>query len=117
MHLYINLSNNNCHKAWNCFTLRKPKVAQILTAHGVTLMNATHLYYKTYYVCDRLGEVQLVIVKAAYVVPGLKLDKLSVKGLNHAGYAVNHHPDLEQSGVYAASVINTKINKSKSFPS
>jgi hypothetical protein len=48
------------------------------------------------------------------VVPGLNHDLLSVKGRNKAGYAVNHHPDLEQSGVYA--VINNKIDKSKSFP-
>ena len=40
-------------------------------------------------------------------------DLLSVKGLNRAGYAVSHHPDPEQSGVYA--VINNKIDKSKSF--
>ncbi len=38
----------------------------------------------------------------------------AVDGLNSAGYAVNHHPDQEQSGVYA--VINNKIDKSKSFP-
>ena len=47
-------------------------------------------------------------------MPGLKYDLLSVKGLNQAGYAVSHHPDPEQSGVYA--VINNKIDKSKSFP-
>ena len=47
-------------------------------------------------------------------MPGLKHDLLSVKGLNKAGYAVNHHPDPEQSGVYA--VRNNKIDKSKSFP-
>ena len=75
-------------------------------------MISTHLCYKTYHVWDRLGEVQLIIVKA-YVVPGLKHDLLSVKGLNKAGYPVHHHPDPEQSGVYA--VINKKIDKSKSF--
>ena len=48
------------------------------------------------------------------VVPGLKYDLLSVKGLNQAGYAVSHHPDPEQSGVHA--MINNKIDKSKSFP-
>jgi hypothetical protein len=50
----------------------------------------------------------------AYVVPGLKQDLLSVKGINKAGYAVYQHPDPEQSGVYA--VINNKIDKYKSFP-
>ena len=78
-----------------------------------TMMNSTHLCYKTYYVCDRLGEIRPIIVKA-YVVPGLTHDILSVKGLNKAGYSVHHHPDPEQSGVYA--VINNKIDKSKSFP-
>ncbi len=68
---------------------------------------------QTYNVCYRLGEVRQIIVKA-YVVPGLKHGLLSVKGLNKAGYAVNHHPDPEQFGVYA--VISNKINKSKSFP-
>jgi hypothetical protein len=49
------------------------------------------------------------------VVPGLKNDLLSVKGLNSAGqYAVNQHPYPEQSGMHA--VINNKTDKSKSFP-
>ena len=91
----------------------KPKVVEIQTAHGATIMRTTHLCHKTYFVKDRLGETRPIIVKA-YVVPGLKHDLLSVEGLNLAGYAVNHHPDPEQSGVYA--VINNKINKSKSFP-
>ena len=95
----------------NC-SLCKPKVVVIQTAHGTTIMNSTHLCYKTYYVCDRLGEIRPIIVKA-YVVPGLEHDLLSVKGLNKAGYSVHHHPDPEQSGVYA--VINNKIDKSKSF--
>ncbi len=95
------------------FSLCKPKVLVIQTAHGSTMMNSTHLCYKTYYVCDRLGEIRLIIVKA-FVIPGLKHDLLSVKGLNKAGYAVSHHPDTEQSGAYA--VINNKIDKSKSFP-
>ncbi len=77
------------------------------------MMNPTHLCYKTYYVCDRLGEVPQIIVKA-YIVPGLMHDLISVKGLNKAGYAVIHHPDPEQSGVY--DVINNKIDNSKSFP-
>ena len=75
-------------------------------------MKTSHLCYKTYFVKDRLGEIRPIIVKA-YVVPGLKYDLLSVKGLNRAGYVVNHHPDPEQSGVFA--VINNKIDKSKSF--
>ena len=89
----------------NC-TLCKPKVVEIQTAHGASIMNTTHLCYKTFYVRDRLGEFRPIIVKA-YVVPGLKYDLLSVKGLNRAGYAVklqsvtvSHHPDPEQSGVY-----------------
>ncbi len=68
---------------------------------------------QTYYICDRLGKIRPIIVKA-YVVPGLKQDLLSVEGLNTAGYLVHYHPDPEQSGVYA--VINNKIDKSKSFP-
>ena len=48
------------------------------------------------------------------MVPGLKHDLLSAKGLNKAGYSVHHHPDSAQSRVYA--VIKNKIDKSKSFP-
>jgi hypothetical protein len=48
------------------------------------------------------------------MVPGLKHDLLSVKGLTKAGYAVNHHSDPEQFEVYA--VIINKIDKSKLFP-
>ncbi len=77
------------------------------------MINSTHLRCKTYYVCDRLGEVRQIIVKA-YVVPRLKHDHLSGEGLDKAGYAVNHHPEPEQPGVYA--VINNKIEKSKSLP-
>ena len=81
--------------------------------HLDKVMRTTHLCFKSYFIKDRLGEIRPIIVKA-YVVPGLKYDLLSVKELNRAGYAVNHHPDPEQSGVYA--VINNKIDKSKSFP-
>ena len=95
----------------NC-TQCKQKVVEIQTAHGATIMRTTHLCFKTYFVKDRLGEIRPIIVKA-YVVPGLKYDLLSVKGLNRAGYAVSHHTDPEQSGVYA--VINNKIDKSKSL--
>ena len=59
-------------------SLCKPKVEAIQTAHGSTSMNSTHLCYKTYYVCDSLGEVRPIIVKA-YVVPGLKNELESVK--------------------------------------
>ncbi len=100
-------------KSLENFSLCKPKVVVIQTVHGLTMMNSTHLCYKTYYVCDRLGEIRPLIVKA-YVVSGLKHDLLSVKGLNKARYLVHHHPDPEQSGVYA--VINNKIDKSKLFP-
>ena len=72
----------------NC-TLRKPKVVEVQTAHGATKMNTTHLRvcHKTYFVRDRLGEIRPIIFKA-YVVPGLKYDLLSVKGLKRAGYSV-----------------------------
>ena len=50
----------------------------------------------------------------AYVVPGLKYDLLSVKGLNKCGYAVYHHPDPVESGVFALT--NNKMDKAKSFP-
>ena len=73
----------------NC-TQCKQKVVETQTAHGATIMRITHLCFKTYFVKDRLGEIRPIIVKA-YVVPGLKYDFLLVKGLNRAGYAVNHH--------------------------
>ena len=38
----------------NC-TLCKPKVVEIQTAHGATIMRTTHLCYKTYFDKDRLG--------------------------------------------------------------
>ncbi len=76
------------------------------------MMNFTHLCYKTYYVCDRLGEFRPIIVRA-YVDPKLKHDFLSVKRLNKAGYAVNHLSDQEQPGVYA--VINHKIDNPNHF--
>ena len=88
-------------------------MVEIQTAHGATMINTTHLCYKTYYFRDRLEEIRPIIVKAC-VVPGLKYNLLSVKGLNRAGYAVNHHPDPAHSGVF--SVINNKIDKSISFP-
>ncbi len=70
-------------KKENC-TLCKPKVVQIQTEHGVTLTNTTHLCHKTYYVCGRLGEVWLTIVKA-YVLSGLEHDLLAVKALTIQG--------------------------------
>ncbi len=60
-----------------------------------------------------MGEIRPIIVKAD-VAPGLKYDLLSKKSLNRAGYAINHHPDPEQPGVYA--VLNNNIDKSKPFP-
>ena len=39
---------------------------------------------------------------------------LSVNGLNECCYAVCHHPEPEESGVYA--IINRKTDKAKSFP-
>ena len=47
----------------NC-SLCTPKVVVIQTAHGSTMMNSTHLCYKTYYVCDRLGDTRPIIVEA-----------------------------------------------------
>jgi hypothetical protein len=35
------------------------------------------------------------------VVPGLKHDLLSVKGLNQSGYRVIHDEDEDESGVFA----------------
>jgi hypothetical protein len=61
-----------------------------------------------------LGEIRPIVVKS-YVVPGPKYDLLSVKGLNKCRYAIFHHTDVEESGVYA--VINKKTDKAKSFPS
>ncbi len=65
-------------------TLVEQKVVDIQTAHGATLMSTTHLCLKTYYICDRLGEIRPIVVRK-YVVPGLKHDLLSVKGLNESG--------------------------------
>ncbi len=80
---------------------------------GVTIMPTTHLCLKTYYVRHLFGEICPILVKAD-VVPGLKYDLLSVKGLNKCGYAVFRHPDPEELGVYA--VIKKKTYKAKSFP-
>ncbi len=96
----------------NC-TQCKPKVVEIQTAQGATMMSTTHPCLKTYYVWDRLGEIRPIVVKA-YVDPGLKYDLLSVQEIDKWGYAVLHHPDPEESGVYA--VINKKTDKARSFP-
>ena len=96
----------------NC-TQCKPKVVDIQTAQGATLMSTTHLWLKTYYVRDQLGENLPIVVKAC-VVPGLKYDLLSVKGLNKCGYAVYHHPEPGGSGAFALA--NNKMDKAKSFP-
>jgi hypothetical protein len=91
----------------------KQKVEEIQTAHGGTQISTTRRCLKTNYVRDRLGENRPIVVKA-YVVPGLKNDLLSVKGLNQFGYRVIHDEDEEESGAFA--VINKKIDKAKSFP-
>ncbi len=65
----------------------KQKVVDIQTAHGATLMSTTHQDLKTYCIRDRLGKIRPIVVQA-YVVPGLKHDLLSVKGLNQSGYRV-----------------------------
>jgi hypothetical protein len=66
-----------------------------------------------------LGEIHPIFFKG-YVVPGLKYDLLSVKGLNKCGYAVcgthkcgYHNPDPGESDLYA--IINKLIDKAKSF--
>ena len=58
----------------NC-TQCKPKVVDIQTAQGATLMPTTHPGHclKMYCVRDRLGEIRPIVVKA-YVVPGLKYE-------------------------------------------
>jgi hypothetical protein len=94
-------------------TLIKQKVVEIQTAHDGTQMSSTHRCLTTYYVRDRLGEIRPIVVKA-YVIPGLKHDLLSVKGLNQSGYRVINDEDEEESGVFA--VIDKKIDKAKSFP-
>ncbi len=48
----------------------------------------------------------------AYLVPALRHDLLSVKGLNKSGYRVIHDEDEMGSGVYA--VINRKFDTAKS---
>ncbi len=90
----------------NC-TLVEQKVGDIQTAHSATLMSTTHHYLKTYYICERLGEIRPIVARA-YVV---KHDLLSVKGLNQSEYRVIHCVDEKESRVFA--VINKKIDKSK----
>ena len=96
----------------NC-TLCKPKVVDLQTAQGATLMSTTHLCLMTYCFRDRLEGIRPIVVKAC-VVPGLIYDPLSAKGHTKCGNAVYHHPDPEESGVYA--LINNKMDKAKSFP-
>jgi hypothetical protein len=72
-------------------------------------MSTIHLCRKTYYFRDWLGEIRPIVV----VVSGLKNDLLTVKGLSKCGYIVFHHPDPEESGVYA--VINQKTDKANFF--
>jgi hypothetical protein len=100
-------------KSLENWTLVNQTVVEIQTARGNTQISTTHRCIKTYYVRDRLGEIRPIVVKA-YVVPGLKHDLLSVKGLNQSGYRVIHDEDEEESGVFA--VINKEIDKAKSFP-
>ncbi len=55
-------SPQDIHQYFSCapeelLTLCKPKVVEYQKAHGATLMNTIHMYYKTYYVLDRLGEI------------------------------------------------------------
>ena len=73
-----------------------------------TSMSITHLRYKTYYIRDRQGDIRPIIVNAC-VVPGLKYNLLSVRGLTKAVYAVHHHLDPGELGIYAA-VINKNID-------
>jgi hypothetical protein len=64
----------------NCTHVQQ-KVVDIETTHSGTQISTTHSCLKMYCVRDRLGEIRPIVVKA-YVVPGLKDDLLSVKGLN-----------------------------------
>ncbi len=89
------------------------RMVKIQTAPGATIMSTTHHCLKTYYVRDQLGEIRPIVVKA-YDVPGQKYDLLSVKWLNKCGCTVFHHPDPEESGLYA--VISNKKDKAKCFP-
>ena len=57
-------------KLENC-TQCNPKVLDIQTAQGATLVSTTRLCLKTYYVRVQLVEISPIVVKA-YVVPGLK---------------------------------------------
>ncbi len=56
----------------NC-SLCEPKVVIIQTAHGSTMMNASYLCYKTFFIWDILGEVRQILV-IAYVVSNLLKD-------------------------------------------
>ncbi len=95
----------------NCTQIR-PKVAAIQTAGGATSIHTTHICLKTYFVRDRTGTIRPIVVKA-YIIPALRHDLLSVKGLNESGYHVIHDEDDMESGEYA--VINRKIDIAKSF--
>ncbi len=75
-------------------------------------MSISHLCLKAYCVRDRLGKIRPIVVKA-YVVQGLKHDLLSVKGLSKVGYREIPDEGAKESGVF--TVINKKIDKSKSF--
>jgi hypothetical protein len=97
----------------NCTQIMiRPKVVAIQTVGGSTCIYATHVCLKTYFVWARTGTIRPIIVKA-YIVPALRHDLLSVKGLNKSGYRVIHDEDEMESGVFA--VINRKIDTSKSF--
>ena len=85
-------------------------MVDIQTAQGAALMSTSHECLKTYYIWDCLCEIRPIVVRA-YVVPGLKHDLLSVKGLNQSGYSVIHYEDEEEF-----AVINKNIDKSTSFP-
>jgi hypothetical protein len=87
-------------------------VAAIQTAGGATYIYTTHICLKTYFVGDQTGTIRPIVVKA-YIVPALRHDLLSVKGLDKSGYRVIHDEDDMESGVYA--VINRKIDAAKSF--
>ena len=77
-------------------------------------MSTTHRCLKTYNVRDRLGKIRPFVVKA-YVVPGLKHDLLSVKGLDQSGYRVIHDEDEEESGVFAVINFPFMSEHSQSF--
>jgi hypothetical protein len=94
----------------NCTQIR-PNVA-IQTAGGTSSIYTTHICLKTCFVRDRTGTIRPLVVNVC-IVPALRHDLLSVKGLNKSEYRAIHDEDEMESGIYA--VINRKIDTAKSI--